>query len=80
MNVPEERCDTMDKKKGSTATASELTLANVGGVFVVLLFGVGLACIIAVLEFIWKTRRASEDEKVHPLLCLAKPPVDGTID
>ncbi|KAG1662334.1 Glutamate receptor ionotropic, kainate 2 [Nymphon striatum] len=64
-NIPEKKCDVSDKKKGSTGTANELSLANVGGVFVVLLFGVGLACIIAVLEFIWKTRRIAEDEREH---------------
>lgn len=37
--------------------ANELTLANVGGVFVVLLAGMGMACLIAVFEFIWKSRR-----------------------
>ena len=37
--------------------ASELSLANVGGVFVVLLAGMGLACLIAVFEFIWKSRK-----------------------
>lgn len=59
-----------DKKKGSAGTANELSLANVGGVFVVLLFGVGLACIIAVLEFIWKTRRVAEDERVSDFLVI----------
>jgi hypothetical protein len=38
-------------------TANELSLANVGGVFVVLLAGMGLACLIAVAEFVWKSRR-----------------------
>ena len=39
------------------AKASELSLANVGGVFVVLLAGMGLACLIAVFEFIWRSRK-----------------------
>lgn len=44
--------------------ASELSLANVGGVFVVLLAGMGLACLIAVFEFIWKSRKMAQDDHV----------------
>jgi hypothetical protein len=51
--------------------ANELSLANVGGVFVVLLAGMGLACLIAVFEFIWKSRKlATEDNVRHSqLIC-----------
>ena len=51
--------------------ANELSLANVGGVFVVLLAGMGLACLIAVFEFIWKSRKlATEDNVRHnQLIC-----------
>ena len=52
-----------DDKKGS-GSANELGLANVGGVFVVLLGGIGIACLIAVCEFIWKSRKLAIDEKV----------------
>ena len=49
--------------------ANELSLANVGGVFVVLLAGMGLACLIAVFEFIWKSRKlATEDNVRHSTL------------
>ena len=46
-------------------------MANVGGVFVVLLAGMGLACLIAVFEFIWKSRKlATEDNVRHSqLIC-----------
>ena len=44
--------------------ASELSLANVGGVFVVLMAGMGLACLIAVFEFIWKSRKLATDDNV----------------
>ena len=37
--------------------ANELSLDNVGGIFVVLLAGMGIACSIAVFEYIWKSRR-----------------------
>ncbi|KAG0432886.1 hypothetical protein HPB47_020423, partial [Ixodes persulcatus] len=40
----------------SLSAASELGLSKVGGVFVVLLAGLGFACIIAVAEFLCKAR------------------------
>ncbi|KAG1653683.1 Glutamate receptor ionotropic, kainate 2 [Nymphon striatum] len=55
------KCNKEDSKKGSTGTANELSLANVGGVFVVLLCGTGFAFIIAFIEFLWKTQRNKED-------------------
>ncbi len=45
--------------------ANELSLANVGGVFVVLLAGMGLACLIAVFEFIWKSRKMAHEVDVR---------------
>jgi len=48
--------------------ANELSLANVGGVFVVLLAGMGLACLIAVFEFIWKSRQLATDDHVRNLI------------
>ncbi|CAN7936995.1 unnamed protein product, partial [Ixodes hexagonus] len=39
-----------------SGSASELGLAKVGGVFVVLLAGLGVACVIAFVEFFCKTR------------------------
>ncbi|XP_076358817.1 glutamate receptor ionotropic, kainate 2-like [Tachypleus tridentatus] len=47
-----------EEKKSSMST-NELGLASIGGVFVVLLAGLGFACIIALVEFIWKTKRLS---------------------
>lgn len=38
--------------------------ANVGGVFVVLMGGMGIACVIAVCEFVWKSRKVAIEEKV----------------
>ena len=34
--------------------ANELTMDSVGGVFVVLIAGMGVACAISVLEYLWK--------------------------
>ena len=57
------------------AKASELSLANVGGVFVMLLAGMGLACLIAVFEFIWKSRKmtvaSAGDDTVRVLIFTA---------
>lgn len=55
------KCKDEDKK---TTSASELGLPNVGGVFVVLLAGLGMAAIIAVFEFIWRTKKIPRDERV----------------
>lgn len=55
-----EKCKDEDKK---TTSASELGLPNVGGVFVVLLAGLGMAAIIAVFEFIWRTKKIPRDER-----------------
>lgn len=48
----------------SSSTANELGLANVGGVFVVLMGGMGIACVIAVCEFVWKSRKVAIEERV----------------
>lgn len=49
--------------------ANELSLASVGGVFVVLLAGLGLACITAVGEFMWKMRTEAVEGRVrHDLI------------
>ena len=45
-----------EENKGNKA--NEIGLDNVGGVFVVLLAGMGVACTIAVIEFLWKYRKA----------------------
>ena len=52
------------------SNANELSLANVGGVFVVLLAGMGLACLIAVFEFIWKSRKLANEDNVRITLKL----------
>lgn len=56
------KCD--DEDSQSAASGSELGLPNVGGVFVVLLGGMGLACIVGVMEFVWKTRKTVQEERV----------------
>ncbi|EEC19135.1 ionotropic glutamate receptor, putative [Ixodes scapularis] len=59
-----------DAKKSSAVT--ELSLANVGGVFVVLLGGLALASIVAVMEFFFKARKMAKEDSVT---CLFPPSV-----
>ncbi|EZA54440.1 Glutamate receptor, ionotropic kainate, partial [Ooceraea biroi] len=53
-----------DDTSKSSSAANELGLANVGGVFVVLMGGMGVACVIAVCEFVWKSRKVAIEERV----------------
>jgi len=46
-------------------STSELGLANVGGVFLVLMCGCGASLIIAICEFLWNIRRVAVKEKVR---------------
>lgn len=52
-----------DDSKGKES-AAELDLDNVGGVFVVLFGGVGIAFVIAIMEFLWNVRKVAVDEQV----------------
>lgn len=47
------RCERQEKSLSKTESASELSLASVGGVFAVLALGMCLAFIVAILEFFW---------------------------
>ena len=58
--IPQKKCDNPDDKKDH---ANELNFENVGGVFVVLAFGLGLAFVIAFLEFTWKAKQTYHEEK-----------------
>ncbi|GIX82577.1 glutamate receptor ionotropic, kainate 2 [Caerostris darwini] len=52
------------KDETNTAgSASALSLANVGGVFVVLGAGLVAACIVAIVEFVWKSRKVDSEER-----------------
>ena len=46
-------------------SASALGLKNVGGVFLVLIVGLGLALLAAILEFIWKSRKDINNEVIN---------------
>jgi len=56
------KCITDSDKVVST---NELGLANVGGVFLVLMCGCGASLIIAICEFLWNIREVAVREKVR---------------
>lgn len=47
---------------GGSSVASELGLANVGGVFVVLVGGLLIAIFISMCEFAWEYRKTFDEE------------------
>ncbi|XP_025016477.1 glutamate receptor ionotropic, kainate 2 isoform X1 [Tetranychus urticae] len=51
-----------DAKKGSSSV-TELSLGNVGGVFVVLVGGLSFSILMAVCEFMWRARKIAPDRK-----------------
>lgn len=54
----------LKEEASASKGTSALGLANVGGVFVVLLTGSCIACVTAVFEFIWRSRKALPEERV----------------
>lgn len=53
-----------DADSGSGSDTPELGMANVGGVFLVLLIGCFCAIIIGICEFLWNVRKVAIDQKV----------------
>lgn len=51
--------------QGAAATSAQMGLANIGGVFIVLLGGMIVSCIIAVVEYAWGKRMLLQDENVR---------------
>ena len=49
-----------DAKKGSSSV-TELSLGNVGGVFVVLVGGLTFSLLMAICEFMWRARKMTPD-------------------
>ncbi|KAH7987854.1 hypothetical protein HPB51_026522 [Rhipicephalus microplus] len=66
---PVRRCPD-DQAASRTDAVSELGLPKVGGVFVVLLAGLGLACLIAFAEFFFKARSSREKRRNASDRCL----------
>ena len=49
---------------GDDGNSAQLGLANLGGVFIVLLGGVIVSCLLAVCEYMWEARRIVRDKEV----------------
>jgi ionotropic kainate glutamate receptor 2 len=60
------KCGPKENQKASIA-ASELTVAHVGGVFVVLAAGSIIAIFICLAEFIWKMKNIPRNERVSSI-------------
>ena len=56
--------------QGAAATSAQMGLANIGGVFIVLLGGMIFSCIIAVVEYAWGKRMLLQDENVRTLMIM----------
>ncbi|RWS28514.1 Glutamate receptor: ionotropic kainate-like protein 2, partial [Leptotrombidium deliense] len=59
------KCGPKDGAQKAAGAASELGLANVGGVFVVLAGGSVIAIVICVSEFVWKMKQIPRTERDH---------------
>lgn len=51
---------------GPAADAAELGIANVGGVFFILLFGCLAAILLGIVEFLWNIKAIAIDQKITP--------------
>uniref|UniRef100_A0A8C1XAC1 Glutamate receptor n=1 Tax=Cyprinus carpio TaxID=7962 RepID=A0A8C1XAC1_CYPCA len=49
--------------------AKGLGMENIGGIFVVLICGLIIAVFVAIMEFVWSTRRSAETDEVRPHSC-----------
>lgn len=70
-NNKTENITCQDSKQAASATI-ELKMENVGGVFLVLVAGLGISIVIGILEFLWNVRKVSLDEKVMCGIFLTK--------
>lgn len=62
--LKENRIGNCDESEEGASDTPELGMDNVGGVFLVLFSGLGMAILIGILEFVWNVRAVSIDEKV----------------
>lgn len=50
----------------------ELDVGNVGGVFVVLIIGLGIGIVLGIIEFIWKTKKVARHERDHAAVMMGR--------
>ena len=72
----EQKCDSIDDKKKDSA--SELSFAQVGGVFAVLAVGLCLSLLVALLEFTWKAKTIADTKT--PFSVMFKTGVKNILD
>ncbi|XP_050732988.1 glutamate receptor ionotropic, kainate 2-like isoform X3 [Eriocheir sinensis] len=65
----DKRCPSSKEEAGGSSMASELNLSNVGGVFVVLMGGMGLALVVAIGEFVLECWEIAKDDQI-PLMTI----------
>ncbi|XP_033979794.1 LOW QUALITY PROTEIN: glutamate receptor ionotropic, kainate 5 [Trematomus bernacchii] len=53
--------------------AKGLGMENIGGIFVVLICGLIIAVFVAIMEFVWSTRRSADTDEVCPHTCPRRP-------
>lgn len=53
------------QQKGVEDKEDKLTLSNVGGAFIVLAAGIGVAFVFAFIEFLWNVKTISVEEHVR---------------
>ncbi|XP_075219248.1 glutamate receptor ionotropic, kainate 2-like isoform X3 [Lycorma delicatula] len=56
------QCD----KRNEATPSNELGLANVGGVFLLLIYGCSIAFLVSLLEFLWNVRKVAVQERITP--------------
>ncbi|XP_074099240.1 glutamate receptor ionotropic, kainate 2 isoform X2 [Cotesia typhae] len=52
--------------KSEPDSGGELTIAHVGGIFLVLIAGVSMSLICGIFEFLWNVRKVAVEEKITP--------------
>ncbi|GLG96202.1 Glutamate receptor 1 [Gryllus bimaculatus] len=62
-NVPD-GCAGQEEDDSAASDSPDLDLTNVGGVFLVLVFGCIAAFLVAILEFLWNCRKIAVEEKI----------------
>jgi hypothetical protein len=59
-----DRSECPQEEKESAETDDELSLQSLSGIFYILLGGLGVAMVLALLEFCWSTRKEVRKRKV----------------
>ncbi|KAJ8684082.1 hypothetical protein QAD02_019874 [Eretmocerus hayati] len=55
-----------DEESDEPVDSNELSMAHVGGVFLVLIFGCIMSVMLGIIEFLWNARQVAIEEKITP--------------